>query len=88
MLWHRGPVLASLPFSAHLFWPTSQGVFKGYFETILGTIWRRSPTGGERDKPLGFLTLGEGSWRKKIEEEDICFMFLYSSSVLFLSLMF
>ena len=30
---------------------------------------------GEGNKPLGFLTLGQGSWRKKIEEEEVYFVF-------------
>ena len=52
-----------------------------------GTVLERSLTGGERNKPLGFLTLGQGSWRKKIEEE-VYFMFSGSSLVVFLHLMF
>ena len=45
------------------------------------------PTKEERNKPLGFLTLGHGSWRKEIEEEKV-YLFSCSSLVLFLHLMF
>ena len=44
--------------------------------------------GGEGNKPLGFLTLAQGSWRKKIEEEEVYFVFSGSSLVIFLHLMF
>ena len=39
--------------------------------------------GGERNKPLGFLTLGQGSWRKKIAEEEVYFVFSGTSLVVF-----
>ena len=44
--------------------------------------------GGERNKPLGFLTLWQASWRKKIEEEEVYFVFSSSSLVVFLHLVF
>ena len=44
--------------------------------------------GKERNKPLGFLTLGQSTWRKKIEEEEDYFMFSCYSFVVFLHLMF
>ena len=52
-----------------------------------GTVLERSLTGGEKNKPLGFLTLRQGSWRKKIKEE-VYFMFSGSSLVVFLHLLF
>ena len=44
--------------------------------------------GGDRNKPLWFLTLWQGSLRKKIEEEKVYFLFSGSSLVVFLHLMF
>ena len=52
-------------------------------------IFRGGPSiGGQRNKPLGFLTLGQSSWRKKIEEGEDYFIFSYASLVVFLHLMF
>ena len=45
--------------------------------------------GGERNKPLEFLILRQGSWRKHIEEEEeVYFVFSSSSLVVLLHLMF
>ena len=54
---------------------------------IMRTVLERSLMGEERNKPLRFLTLGQGSWRKKIEEE-VYFVFSSSSLVVFLHLVF
>ena len=51
-------------------------------------VLERSLTGGEGNRPLGFLTLGQGSWRKNIEEEEVYFVLSSSSLVVFLYLMF
>ena len=65
------------------------GPFPNVYKRItLRHIIRDKKQGGERNKPLGFLTLGKSSLRKKNEESENYFVFSCSSLVVFLHLMF
>ena len=75
-------------FLAHILSILGRPIKESLILGIKRIVLERSLIGGERNKPLGFLTLGQGSWRKKIEEEEVYFVFSGSSLVVYLHLMF